>query len=255
MSAFFSNLSLGSAILLIFAVCAGYVFVRGAWRMLIGTAILVIAAWAAWSTWRAAPGFSLSPIITTGGPVLVFFATAFFLRRFLGFVFRNPAQAMEKPAAPFSAAATIAKLLSALLPTSLLGLISAAVILHRGSVSELRHPEAPDATLLARWKQTITSLLPPSLSGFLDPSTSPERLSLARFIAARAKLPPTPEIDPETGKPIPRAIIVDDPELQGLARSGDFSTLLRHPLVGKLLDDPKVKSLIEGGAARMKDRR
>ena len=39
--------------------------------------------------------------------------------------------------------------------------------------------------------------------------------------------------DPATGKPIPRAIVVDDPELTGLARKGRYGDLLRHPVLTK----------------------
>jgi len=55
----------------------------------------------------------------------------------------------------------------------------------------------------------------------------------------------TPVIDPKTGKPIPRAIIVDDPELQGLAREGKFGSLLRHPMLTKALNDPQLKAFLK----------
>jgi hypothetical protein len=51
-------------------------------------------------------------------------------------------------------------------------------------------------------------------------------------------------IDPETGLPYPRAIIVDDPELADLAREGRFSTILRHPLLSEALKDPLVRKAL-----------
>jgi len=75
----------------------------------------------------------------------------------------------------------------------------------------------------------------------MDPLTSQQRLRLAKMIAANTDKPLEPVIDPDTGKPIPRAIIVDSPELESLAREGRFSTLLRHPLLTKLLADPEVR--------------
>jgi hypothetical protein len=38
---------------------------------------------------------------------------------------------------------------------------------------------------------------------------------------------------------------VDDPELQKLARQGKFGTLLRHPLLTKALEDPKLQALLK----------
>ena len=52
-------------------------------------------------------------------------------------------------------------------------------------------------------------------------------------------------VDPATGKPYPRAVVVADPALQGLARQKDFSSLLRHPNLTRALDDPKVKQAID----------
>ena len=51
-------------------------------------------------------------------------------------------------------------------------------------------------------------------------------------------------MNPRTGEPIPRAIIVDEPVLQKLAREGKFDTLLRHPLLTKALADPKIQKLL-----------
>jgi hypothetical protein len=50
--------------------------------------------------------------------------------------------------------------------------------------------------------------------------------------------------DPQTGRPYPRAIIVDDPELMDLAREGRFSTLLRHPLLSEALKDPMIRQAL-----------
>ena len=66
-----------------------------------------------------------------------------------------------------------------------------------------------------------------------------QNVALAKEITARASERREPAIDPATGKPIPRAIIVEDPELQSLAREGKFGTLLRHPLLSKWLENPK----------------
>ena len=79
----------------------------------------------------------------------------------------------------------------------------------------------------------------------LDPVAEPSRLALAKLITAQADSPLNPVINPQTGKPIPRAIIVNDPELQNLARDGNYGTLLRHPLLTKALADPQVKKILK----------
>ena len=79
---------------------------------------------------------------------------------------------------------------------------------------------------------------------WLDPLTTEPRLQLAKMIAASQNKPLEPVIDPETGRPYPRAIIVDDPELLDLARKGRFSTLLRHPLLSEALKDPLIRQAI-----------
>ena len=79
---------------------------------------------------------------------------------------------------------------------------------------------------------------------WLDPMASEPRLRLAKMIAAGSAKPLEPVINPETGRPYPRAIIVDDPELLNLARDGRFSTLLRHPLLSEALKDPLIRQAL-----------
>ncbi len=90
----------------------------------------------------------------------------------------------------------------------------------------------------------MEAAVPESLLKMLDPLTDPSRLNLAKLVASQTDSSPTPVIDPRTGKPIPRAIIVEDRELQNLARDGKFGTLLRHPLLTKALADPKLQKLL-----------
>jgi hypothetical protein len=78
----------------------------------------------------------------------------------------------------------------------------------------------------------------------LDPLTAQPRLQLAKMIAASPDKPLKPIIDPKTGRPYPRAIIVDDPELLDLAKQGRFSTLLRHPLLSEALKDPLIRQAL-----------
>lgn len=251
------QLSLGTAALIIFAVCAGFVLLRGMTRLLVGTVVLCVSAWIAFMLWQKAPALSLQwtgkslPWIVNGLPV------AGFLISFIGI--RKITKAVASPFRkrddnqPRSVIGTALRLLLALVPTSLIWLVGATLVHHTGSVAEVRSysekamglPEtAPDA-FSQRLKASVEAALPASWLKALDPLAEPSRLNLAKLISAQSDSPLKPVIDPRTGKPIPRAIIVDNPDLQNLAREGKFGTLLRHPLLTKALADPKIKQLLK----------
>ena len=104
---------------------------------------------------------------------------------------------------------------------------------------------SPTATLSQNLKISVEKSIPPAWLKLIDPLADPSRLALAKIITEQAQPPRAPVIDPLTGKPIPRAIIVNDPELQNLAREGRFATLLRSPLLTKALNDPKVQAFLK----------
>jgi hypothetical protein len=64
------------------------------------------------------------------------------------------------------------------------------------------------------------------------------------MIAESSEKPSHGEIDPQTGEPISRVLIFDNSELISLAKKGRFSTLLRHPMLTKALNDPLVKKAL-----------
>lgn len=254
------QISLGTAALVIFAVCAGFVMLRGMTRMIVGTIVLALSSWIGFTAWRMAPGLSFDlfgksiGLVTTGMPIAVFLFAFFILRKIvktLASPFTPQADA-EPP--PRSAIIRLAfRLLLALIPTSIIWLIGATFIHHTGSVAEIRAfaeetigiGDPTPAKFSQRLKASIDAALPESWLRKLDPLAQPDRLTLAKAITSRADKPLQPVIDPATGKPIPRAIIVDDPELQNLAREGKFGTLLRHPLLTKALEDPQIKALLK----------
>jgi hypothetical protein len=254
------QISLGTAVLVIFLMCAGFVMLRGITRVLVGAGVLAASAWVGFSVWQKAAAVSLEwfgkplGVVTTGLPLVAFFAAFFLLRWFAHAVARPFGDQREEQA---KAAGSLMKyslaLLLALVPTALICLIGATLIHHTGSIAEVR--AYAEKTLgisdptLAKFSQTLKSsvadALPESWLRVLDPLADPARLALAKLITARAESPLEPVRDPVTGKPIPRAILVDDPELQNLAREGKFGTLLRHPLLTKALEDPKVQALLK----------
>lgn len=251
------QLSLGTAVLIIFAACAGFLLVRGMTRMIVGTIVLGLSAWIGFLVWRQAPTLSVDwtgkslPWLTNGLPVVAFL-TAFFVIRKIAQLIAKPFGKSQEGEKPRSLVATGFRLLLALIPTALICIIGAALVHHSGSIAEVRaysekatgkKRAAPDS-FSQRLKSSIETALPASWLNALDPLTQPARINLAKLIAAQSESPHQPVIDPQTGKPIPRAIIVVDPDLQNLAREGKFGTLLRHPLLTKALADPKIQKLL-----------
>jgi hypothetical protein len=254
------QLSLGTAVLIIFLVCAGFVMLRGMTRMIVGTVVLALSAWIGFVVWQKAPTLSFEwfgksiGLITTGLPIATFL-TAFFLIRKLAKAVASPFGKPPEPEkkAPSPIIKLAVRLLLALIPTSLLCLIGATLVHHTGSIAEVRAfaektlgiGEPTPAKYSQSLKSSVEAALPESWLRALDPLADPSRLALAKVITAHSDSPLEPVIDPRTGQPIPRAIIVQDPELQNLAREGKFGTLLRHPLLTKALNDPQLKALLK----------
>jgi hypothetical protein len=254
------QLSLGTAALIIFLVCAGFVMLRGMTRMIVGTVVLALSAWIGFLVWQKAPTLSVEwfgksvGLVTTGLPITTFLTSFILLRKIAKAAarpFGKTTDDGEKSGSPIIRLAF--RLLLALVPTSLIWLIGATLIHHTGSIAEVRAfsekhlgmGEATHSKFFQQLKSSVEDALPESWLKTLDPLADPSRLTLAKAITAQSESPRKPVIDPKTGKPIPRAIIVDDPELQNLARNGKFGTLLRHPLLTKALADPKVQSLLK----------
>lgn len=254
------QVSLGTAALVIFAVCAGFVMLRGMTRMIVGTAVLAISAWIGFAVWQKAPAVSYDwfgksvGLVTTGLPLAAFLAAFYVIRKLAKAVaspFGKKQEVEPKQGSPVIKLAV--RLMLALIPTSLICLIGATVIHHTGSIAEIRAFAEKNlgiggptpAKYSQNLKNSVEHALPESWLRFLDPLADPSRLTLAKVITAHSDSPLEPVIDPATGKPIPRAIVVEDPELQNLAREGKFGTLLRHPLLTKALEDPQIRQLIK----------
>lgn len=253
------QISLGTAALVIFVACAGFVMLRGVTRMIVGTIVLALSAWLAFIVWQNAPAVSFEwfgkPVaaVTHGLPVVAFMGAFFLLRLLLKAIVSPFGRGAAEPREGSSTIIRLAfRLLIALVPTALIWLIGATLIHHAGSVAEVRaHAEeslgireATPAKFSQRLKDSVAAAMPESWLRFLDPLAEPGRLQLAKFIATHPPGTLKPVIDPATGQPIPRAIVVDDPQLQNLAREGKFGTLLRHPLLTKALEDPQVRKLL-----------
>lgn len=250
------QISLGGAVLIIFVVSAVYMIFRGLLRTLVNTAILAGCAWVGFQAWQQAPAFAVQwtgnthPWITTGLPILAFFVSLFIARKLVG-LFRAPLAGHSKDKIPRSFSQLVFRLVGAFVPTTVVSLVIATILHHFGSVAELRDAvqsgQAASTTqpdFIQRMKTSIDAAVPASILDFLDPFTSEAHLALVKKIATNARDPLPVVIDPSTGKPYPRAIIVDEPALDELAKDGRYSTLLRHPLITEALNDPKVRKAI-----------
>ncbi|MEI6175713.1 MAG: hypothetical protein WCS43_02375 [Verrucomicrobiota bacterium] len=254
------QISLGTAVLIVFLICAGFVMLRGITRMIVGSVVLALSAWLAFLVWQKAPALSVEwfgksiGFVTTGLPIVTFLASFLLIRKIIKLItspFERTADEEKKSSNPFSR--LVFRLFLALIPTSIICLIAAALVHHSGSIAEVRdfsektdsaHGSAP-AKKSQSLKSSIEAVLPATWIEALDPLANPMRITLAKVIASQSEFPVQPVIDPRTGKPIPRAILVDDPELQNLAREGKYGTLLRHPLLTKALADPDTQAFLK----------
>jgi hypothetical protein len=251
------QLSLGGAALVIFAICAAAMLVKGVARIIIGTGIIGLSAWIGFLVWQQAPALAQqitaqsNPWILYGLPLTAFVSTMLLcrkIRKSLASPFGNSQDGDQSR----SVIGTAFRLCIAIIPAALIWLIGAAYIHHSGTIEEVREFSqkndpatlAKDAGWSKNFKSAVESAIPQSWLTAINPDTEPTRVALAKLISAQAHSPLKPVIDPQTGRPYPRAIIVDDPQLQNLARTGKFDTLLKHPRLTKALNDPSLKKLL-----------
>ncbi len=248
-----SQISLGTAGLVIFLLCVGFVFLRGVVRMFFGALVLGGSLLVGFLVWQKAPGWMVAlmgkPVewVSIALPVVAFIGTFIVARLVIGF-FLRPFKRSSESTTP---GGIVFRLVFALVPTAFLWLVGATLVHHFGSIAEVEKSAEKKDAKQAGWverfaelKTAVAAIIPQEWLKKIDPLADPEHLSLAKWFASQSG-PKAPElIDPETKKPYPRAIIVEEPELQHLADDGKFSTLLRHPLLEKALNDPKIREAV-----------
>lgn len=245
-----TQISLGAAVLLIFAVCAVYMLIRGLLRTISNLTILGLSIWIGFITWQKAPALAFqwtnqtSPLITTGLPILTFILSFILIRKIIKFFFTPiSTQPEEYDDATPPSRSFAGKLCVTFIFATAFCLIAAAVLHHITSVAEIRdHAKFGEThhNFAMRLKNSLKSTIPPSLMDKLDPLASEPRIQLAKLIVGSSENTSTPDDDPSA----PRAEIVDNPELVSLAKKGRFSTLLRHPLLTEAINDPMVKKAL-----------
>ena len=254
------EISLGTAAVVIFLGCLCFVMIRGISRLLVGTAVLTVSALFGYFVWQKAPELSIDwfgrsvGYITTGLPIAVFIVAFVIIRLALKWVATPFGIGRSKDKAPSKGGIPVFKmsilLAIALIPTFVVMLIAIGIIHHTATINELRHyaddtGPATSTPFIQQLNQSIEATVPESLLNTMDPFAERSRLALAKWITRQSKPDLEPVIDPETGKPIPRAIIVEEPELEKLAREQKFGTLLRHPVITKALEDPDIRRLLK----------
>lgn len=252
-----SQISLGAAVLLIFAVCAVYMLIRGLLRTMTNLSVIALSSWIGFLTWQKAPSFAYqwtnqtSPLITTGLPILAFILSFILIRKILKFFFTPiSTQPEEYEDEPPPSRSLIGKLFITFIFASVLCLIAAAILHHFTSIAEIRdhaknsNSQSDFPSFAVRLKKSLSNAIPVSLMDKLDPLASEPRVELAKWIASASENPSKAKTDPKTGDPVPRASVVENPELLSLAKKGRFSTLLRHPLLTEAINDPTVKKAL-----------
>jgi hypothetical protein len=250
-----TSINLTTIALAIFVVCAGFVLLRGVMKILLGCLVLGSSAWVGFRLWQVAPDLVKACCgvhlqwLATALPIAAFLLT-FLIGRILVKFLASPFQKSAGDRPPLTLFRLLGAALFTLIPTCLVGTILAILIYHAGSVAEIKHAAdsstpSPTADLIQNLKTSVEKSIPPAWLQLFDPLADPSRLTLAKVITEQSQPPRAPVIDSQTGKPIPRAIIVNDPELQNLAREGKFATLLRSPLLTKALNDPKVQDFLK----------
>ena len=248
------SINLTTITLTLFVVCAGFVLLRGVLRILLGCVVLGSSAWVGFRLWQLAPAYVTACFgnsmqwLAVAIPVVAFVFT-FYIGRLVVRLLASPFQKSSEPRPPLTFTRLLGAAVFTLIPTCLIGTIAAILIYHVGAVAEIKHttgqaPTSAVVELCQRLKTSIETSIPSAWLKLLDPLADPARLTLAKIITQQSLPQRQPVIDPQTGQPVPRAIIVNDPELQNLARDGKFATLLRSPLLTKALNDPKVQAFL-----------
>ena len=251
------QVSLGTAALVIFAACAIVAALRGLARLVLGTAILAAASLTGLWAWCHAPAIAGVWFPNPPGWFAITLTAVTALATF--FLLRVVVRTVARPVPPADSGVSpgivprALRVLCSLVPAAILCFLGATLIRHAGSVADLRNFALTQVgvdtgsvpSFLSRLKLSLDQSLPSAWFRLIDPLTDDARLALAKWITARAGGDPrAPAIDPATGQPIPRAVIVDDPQLQDLARRGRFSEILRDPRLDAALADPQIRRTI-----------
>lgn len=237
--------SLAFIVLGIAAACAAFALLRGAFRLVIGTAMLAVSLWVAYWVWLKTPGvwdrvWDHPPVwMPFVLPAIAGIVSFGLLRKILQLILNPFGTIGGKPESPMG---KIFSLALSLIPTALLCLTVFIAIRHIGTLKQVQNPDSQATSAL--WKTIIDRYIPPAWLQRIDPLTDPSRLTLAQWIALASE------------EHIPRAIpvsdpdaleqgVLSDPKLQKFSQDRRYGDLLRDPAIEKALKDPRVQKVLQ----------
>lgn len=251
------QVSLGTAALVIFAICTGLSMLRGLARVFFGSLIVCASGFAGYHAWCHAPALASGltgwrmPWLSFVAPVVATLATFLLLRLLMRFITRPFGKEFSGFAAPKrrSPARWAITLLFSLVPTSLLWFTGATALRKFGSVAEIRRfvegteESQAGSAFLAELKTSIDGVLPAEWFRNFDPLADQARVTLAKLIAAGdSGTPPKAILVME--EPELRDLILHDPELRALARDRRYADILRDPRLDHVMANPDLKRLL-----------
>lgn len=240
-----SQMSLGVIVLVVIAGCAAFALLRGAFRLVLATALLTVALFVAYWVWIKTPGLGESmlkhppawfPFIL---PSLAGFATLIMLRKIMRLILKPFGAVGGTPASFFG---KIFSLTFSLVPAALLCLSIAMVIRHVGTIHEIKNPQSQ--AISALMKKTIDQYIPPAWLQRLDPLTDPSRITLAQLLAMASE-EHIPRAIPVAESELIRTTVLNDPKLQKLSEERRFGDVLRDPAIDRALKDPRIVQALQ----------
>jgi len=246
-----SELTLGSATLLIFAACAAFSLIRGLIRMVFGTLILCVSAYVGYLVWTRVPSADSAPWVSYAIPGAAGVITLVALRFVMNFLTKPFGGG--KDAGNRSLVHKLFRMAFSLVPASALWFSGVTALHHAGSVAEIRsfvdssHDDSPPkrTEFLAEVKEVVDRFLPQGLLQHVDPLSDKARVTLAKLVAL-GDGPPPPKAIPVMEEPEIRRLILSDPQLRELARQHRYADILRDPRLNQVIDNPDLKRLLAG---------
>lgn len=240
-----SQLSLGIIVTIIAVICAGFAMLRGAFRLIISTALLAVALLVAYWVWMETPGVGERmmkqppPWFPFVLPAIAGVATFTVVRKVVRIVMKPFGNVGGTPSSFFG---KIFSLGFSLVPTSLLCITGATAIRHLGTLEEIKDPKTQGTTSLL--KKTIDQYIPPAWLQRLDPLTDPSRITLAQLLSM-AQDDYIPRAIPVAEEQLLRDAVLDDPKLQQLSKDQRFGDILRDPAIDAALKDPRILKALQ----------
>lgn len=240
-----SHMSLGIVVMIIAAACAAFALLRGAFRLVLSTALLAASLLVAYWVWMETPGLgerilksppAWFPFIL---PSIAGVATFMMLRKALRLILKPFGSVGGTPTSFFG---KIFSLTFSLVPTSLLCITGATAIRHLGTIEQIKEPGSVGTTSLL--KKTIDQYIPPAWLQRLDPLTDPSRITLAQLLAMTSE-EHIPRAIPVAEEQLLRETVLNDPKLQQLSKEKRIGDLLRDPAIDEALKDPRILKALQ----------